>query len=49
MLELMDDLDLLLSTDKNWLLGCWLERAKTWGDDILWITDNDWREEEQYA
>jgi hypothetical protein len=31
MLQLMDDLDLLLSTDKNWMLGPWLERAKKKG------------------
>merc|ERR1719499_3013906 len=33
MLGLMDDLDDLLSCDKNWMLGPWLERAKSWGDD----------------
>ena len=36
----MDDLERLLATNENWMLGPWLERAKFWGK--LEDNKNDW-------
>jgi alpha-N-acetylglucosaminidase len=32
MMEIIDDLDKLLGTDFNFLLGIWIESARNWGD-----------------
>ncbi|XP_065837644.1 alpha-N-acetylglucosaminidase-like [Oscarella lobularis] len=44
MLELIQDADKILATDVNYLLGTWIETARSWGD-----TDDEKRELEMNA